>query len=510
MSKENMSRGGATRVALTQAIVVALALLAATLMLQSLGETAGCLTTLAFGLLLLFLASSRWTFFGVAVPVMAAAALYGAVGREYGLPSYQYLMSLLATDPAETAEFLSLISWKTWGLVLLLHVTVAAFYGLFRKSGLQPCRSKALVLWTMLCLIAAERPTAFVTRLQEALCDTQKEQSLLSQMARRNAWLADGLKPADVRYKNYVLVLGESARRDYLHAYGYPVANTPFLDAVKGTVVEGMTSAGKNTVASLRVMLTHGKVGDFPDYSRTVTGLAKAGGFATYWLSNQGFTGEFDTPITAVSALAHKSIFVRTGSYKQGAFPDELLLPPLAGVLQDGAARPRFIVLHIMGSHTDACRRIAGWSAKTTTDARHQQVACYSDSIAQTDRFLENVYRQLKATGDSFSLVYTSDHGLVLNESDGRLRLDNTALSRRHCDVPLVRMNSDDEAHRRVKSVKLGVRFTDGIGRWLGLAGGALTGYDLFDGVPDTATENPAAQGKDDPPVDIRPFVAGR
>ena len=76
----------------------------------------------------------------------------------------------------------------------------------------------------------------------------------------------------------------ESVRRDYLHAYDYPVENTPFLNAVKGTVVEGMTSAGKNTVASLRGMLTPGKVGDFPDYSRTVTGLAKADGLATYWL----------------------------------------------------------------------------------------------------------------------------------------------------------------------------------------------------------------------------------
>ena len=55
-----------------------------------------------------------------------------------------------------------------------------------------------------------------------------------------------------VRYKNYVLVLGESVRRDYLHAYG----------------------------------------------------------FATYWLSNQSFAGEFDTPITAVSALADIRPFV--------------------------------------------------------------------------------------------------------------------------------------------------------------------------------------------------------
>ncbi len=492
---------------LMRAIVAALGLLAAQLLLQSLGETPSDLTTLALMMVLLMFASSRWTFWGLVAPFTAVATLYCVVGREYGLPSYQYLVSLLATDADEAAEFLSLVPWTTWGLTALLPVTVAAFYWLFLKSGMQPCRSKALVLATVLLLIVAEKPTAFVSHLQEAIRDTRQDQAFLSVMAQRNDWLTDGIVRTEPRYRNYVLVLGESARRDYLHAYGYPVSNTPFLDAVNGTVVEGMTSAGTNTVASLRFMLTHDRLDKRPDYSRTIVGLAKAGGYATYWFSNQGFSSEFDTPITAVATPADKKIFVRTGSYKQGDFTDELLLAPLRQALQDDETRPRFIVLHIMGSHTDACKRIAHWPEKTQTDERHQQVACYSDSMAQTDRFLENVYRRLQATGESFSMIYTSDHGLVLSESNGRLRLDNTTVSRHHCDIPLVKISSDDTTHQRVKSVKSGFRFTDGLGRWLGLSGGVLTGYDLFDGVDDLETENPAAEGKEDSAVDIGPFV---
>lgn len=29
------------------------------------------------------------------------------------------------------------------------------------------------------------------------------------------------------KYQDYVIILGESARKDYLHAYGYPVNDTP-------------------------------------------------------------------------------------------------------------------------------------------------------------------------------------------------------------------------------------------------------------------------------------------
>ena len=58
------------------------------------------------------------------------------------------------------------------------------------------------------------------------------------------------------KYQDYVIILGESARKDYLHAYGYPVNDTPFMSSANGTLIDGMTSAGTNTVASLRLMLT--------------------------------------------------------------------------------------------------------------------------------------------------------------------------------------------------------------------------------------------------------------
>ena len=331
--------------------------------------------------------------------------------------------------------------------------------------------------------------------------------------------MAGGVKRQSNQYKNFCLILGESARRDYFHVYGYPVENTPFLDRVNGTVVSGLTSGDIYTVGSLRLMLTRGDpIARTPDYGRTVVGLAKAGGFATYWFSNQGLSGKHDSPVAAIALQSERNVFTKTGDYTVGNTSDFRLLKLLEQALHDGEKRPRFIVLHTMGSHPHVCERVAAWSPKTLTDRKHQDVACYSDSIAQTDELIRQVYVDLKQhekkTGEKFSIIYLSDHGLSHYEHDGRIGIGPGlgGVSRHQCDIPLVRINSDDTEHRVVKSHKAGVLVTNGLGRWLGLAGEELPSYDLFDGISDSSDYGFAAwmaakSPKDDPAVDVRPYT---
>ena len=40
------------------------------------------------------------------------------------------------------------------------------------------------------------------------------------------------------KYKNYILIIGESMRKDYMSLYGFPLKTTPFLERVKGTVLK--------------------------------------------------------------------------------------------------------------------------------------------------------------------------------------------------------------------------------------------------------------------------------
>ena len=111
-------------------------------------------------------------------------------------------------------------------------------------------------------------------------------------------------------YDDYVIVLGESARKDYHHAYGYPIENTPFMSNSKGILIDGFRSAGTNTVSSLRLMLTlPNKEKWEPNYNLSLIDLVKSAGIKTYWLSNQGMLGEFDTPVSSLASKQMKQYF---------------------------------------------------------------------------------------------------------------------------------------------------------------------------------------------------------
>ncbi len=45
-----------------------------------------------------------------------------------------------------------------------------------------------------------------------------------------------------------------------------------------------------------------------------------------------------------------------------------------------------------------------------------KETSCYLYTMTQTDDLLSKLYAQLRNTGDSFSMVYFSDHGLAFKE----------------------------------------------------------------------------------------------
>ncbi|WP_176700250.1 sulfatase-like hydrolase/transferase, partial [Gilliamella sp. App2-1] len=58
------------------------------------------------------------------------------------------------------------------------------------------------------------------------------------------------------KYKNYVLIIGESGSKFYHGLYGYKPDTTPFLSNVNGTIVDGMLSPATHTIPSLTRVLT--------------------------------------------------------------------------------------------------------------------------------------------------------------------------------------------------------------------------------------------------------------
>jgi len=74
------------------------------------------------------------------------------------------------------------------------------------------------------------------------------------------SWQVVSAKP---KYMNYVLVIGESVRKDYMSLYGFPIENSSFLKSAKGTIIDGYTATAPNTTTALLRMFLKQKNGDF-------------------------------------------------------------------------------------------------------------------------------------------------------------------------------------------------------------------------------------------------------
>ena len=315
-------------------------------------------------------------------------------------------------------------------------------------------------------------PFDFFRRTYIEALDVKKELDTLNKLSFKSEWGNAYLENS--KYDDYILIIGESARRDYLHAYGYPIANTPFMSSSKGILIDGLESAGFYTIGSLKLMLTKPDTSKWEEnYSLNLIDLIKSAGIKTYWLSNQGYLGEWDTPISAIGNKADYKFFIKKGKYDEKDTDDSLLLPYLENIINQESKEKRFIVIHLYGSHPNACDRIT--------------------SIKETDKFIENTYNLMnnvnKVKNRKFSIVYFSDHGQCHSSiNPPNIIVSQACLSKLHNDVPLFKISSDDVDRKEYKVFKSGLNFTDGIANWIGIANSKLNkSIDLFSDQPDTS-----------------------
>lgn len=172
-------------------------------------------------------------------------------------------------------------------------------------------------------------------------------------------------------------------------------------------------AASGSTQKSLGLTLNR-VVDNKPQYQDNFVTLANRAGFQTWWFSNQGQIGEYDTAIASIAKRADEAHFLKNGDFEADKNTrDDALLTMTAQVLATERTQPQLIVLHLMGSHPRACDRTQG---KYATFVQSKETSCYLYTMTQTDDLLRQLYTQLRHSGDSFSLVYFSDHGLAFKE----------------------------------------------------------------------------------------------
>ena len=214
-----------------------------------------------------------------------------------------------------------------------------------------------------------------------------------------------------------IVVIGESASRTFMKAYTptFPYDDTPWLAArMKDpdfVVFRHAYSCWSQTVPVLQRALTEqSQYNDKEFYNSTsLIDVAKKAGYDTYWFSNQGRYGQYDSAITLVAKTADRAEWV-DDSYLFTEKYDENLLQYLTEI--DGS-KNNFIVLHIMGSHIYYNNRYPASFERWVNAAggAGTNAESYANSILYTDDNLRRIFEYARDNLNLQAMVYFSDHG---------------------------------------------------------------------------------------------------
>lgn len=218
----------------------------------------------------------------------------------------------------------------------------------------------------------------------------------------------------------HVLVIGESHNRQFMHAYGGADDTTPWLDTMKDDdACILFTHAYSNhtyTVPALAYALTEKSQYNDIDETQALSLLevAKAAGYQTAWISNQGKNGFADTPVSVIAADADLAHFTNEHQYRDNHHLDGELVAAFDDAVQalglDTADANALIVVHLMDCHDSYDTR---YPRDGTFDAPFDGTTpegAYENAIRYNDTVMQSLYEHAKQLPAFRELTYFSDH----------------------------------------------------------------------------------------------------
>ena len=217
------------------------------------------------------------------------------------------------------------------------------------------------------------------------------------------------------------MVIGESAGRNFLSAYGGSSVKgnntTPWLckckkgDSKHFFLFQHAYTCWHQTVLTLERALTEKNQYNNKDFNQSysIIDVAKKAGYKTYWFSDQGKLGDADTAISLVAKTADQHLWLCDTASNSGKIKrDGELLTFLNNV---NPKENNFIVLHLMGSHENYLHRYPPEFTKFGQPNKFNRVLNYDNSLAYSDFVLQNIYEYCKANLNLQAMLYFSDHG---------------------------------------------------------------------------------------------------
>jgi glucan phosphoethanolaminetransferase (alkaline phosphatase superfamily) len=409
----------------------------------------------------------------VAFPLLVLAAAYTALELQLGMaPGRAIALLVLSCAPEDIIGGLK-VTGAVWQVPAIVGVLCAYLWSA-RRLTRQPIFSPPVLRAARVALVVCVPLVAIVAANASDLIDGLAINPLTGPLIfvsgfipRAHAELRGALVhkvPYGARRDGggeevHILVVGESERRDSWSAYGYSRPTTPYLDRLRSEAIflQKAFADANLTEWSVPMMLTGIAPQEFDTTAvrGNIVDVAKEAGYSTTWLINQdiqmatmiGITPDrLDCPMDVGASIFGRHVL------------DETLLPAFRREVQRTGA-PRFIGIHMMGSHWEYYRRyppafqrfgdasrlngFAIFASDRNKQWSRELVDSYDNTVLYTDWFLQQVIEAARKLKVPATVTYFPDHGEDLYALDGQIGHGQPAYTPHAFELPaFVWMNS--------------------------------------------------------------------
>ena len=323
-------------------------------------------------------------------------------------------------------SLLKLFGWILLGMALCVGIVYFNFhtYATIDISMLQTTLLCAIVVFYIYYMFKPHRGafvrTGFVT-LWNVIVDYSSRNRLYEsgKSERLKDLQVSPLVPFGDTPHTIVMVIGESASRDYMSAFTpQPRETTPWLSEKKKDerhfiLFPNTFSCAMQTVPTLERALTERNQYNDKSFndSCSIIDIAHKLGYTTHWYSNQGHLGAADTPITIVAETCGTAKW--TKQYVGKVQYDETLLEFLDEV---DPAKNNLLVVHLKGSHFNFSNRYPENYSEAQNTPKDDVVEQYRTSLHYSDSILRQIFDYANERLNMQAMLYFSDHATIPNK----------------------------------------------------------------------------------------------
>lgn len=377
--------------------------------------------------------------FALAVVALALPVIFLGHGFAFeALPTVDTFHAILQSHKNQIIEFWMKILGIKY-ILATLAVIIAVCFGLSQLAKAQVKRLPALAVALGLLLFGAANPWKFIDAspmirmAASAVSSYFHELAAFQELEKQRTSNPDSIVAnSNQRDTTMVVIIGESANKQHMSAYGYPRKTTPYADALisNGEMLRFDSAYSNHTYSNptiSRALTAASNYNGKPWVSEpSALAVANAADISTTWISNKLKFGPWDNVMSVIGDDAQETIHInsKVGKNLVSDRFDGALVPLLEQALKS-RQNHKLIFIHLQGSHVDyAARyprshRIFGsklnarkfGSALKTPNYSASVVNTYDNSIHYTDSVMKDVVELLKVQDNKVAMLYFSDHG---------------------------------------------------------------------------------------------------